>query len=725
MTMGRAQAGARITRTETADTLFRGPGELRARCRELDWGATALGPVADWSMALRTVVRMLMASRTPMFLWWGPERVQLYNDACRPSFGEQGRHPAALGMRGEECWPEAWHALGPLIDGVLTRGDAVWFEDEYRPVERNGHLEDAWWTYGCSPVFDDDGAIGGTLIVGQETTVRMLEERQHLQLIAETARAEAALRESDARYRALFDAIDAGFCVIEMIFDAGGKPVDYRFLETNPAFVEQSGLVNAVGRCVKELVPALEEHWFETYARVATTGEPLRFENGSDEMGRWFDVFAFRIGAPAEQRVALLFTDVTAERRAAQERERLVSALELERSRLAEVFRRAPSFVVAFRGEEQRYEFVNEAYYQLVGHREIVGKPLHEALPELQGQGFRDLLETVRQTGEPWVGRETPVVLQRTPGAPLETRYLDMVFQALVEADGTRSGVLAHGSDVTEQVLARREVERLLAESETARGDAEQARRDAEAARLQAETARRDAESANKAKSEFLAVMSHELRTPLNAIGGYASLIEMGIRGPITPEQRSDLARIKQSQRHLLGLINQVLNYTRVESGIVHYDLADVPVQDSLTAAEALIMPQLHAAGLSYTVRDCNPSLRVRADAEKVQQILLNVITNAIKFTKAGGEVRVGCLAQGDRVAISVSDTGVGIAPDKLASVFEPFVQVQTGYTRNNDGVGLGLSISRDLARGMGGDLSAESTPGSGSTFTLTLPASQ
>src|SRR5206468_2296434 len=120
----------------------------------------------------------------------------------------------------------------------------------------------------------------------------------------------------------------------------------------------------------------------------------------------------------------------------------------------------APSFIVGFRGPDQVYEFVNEAYYQLIGHRDVLGKPLFEAVPEIRPQGFKELLDHVRETGEPWVGRETPVELQRTPGAPLEIRYLDMVFQALTEADGTRSGVVAHGSDIAEQVLARREVER-------------------------------------------------------------------------------------------------------------------------------------------------------------------------------------------------------------------------------------------------------------------------
>jgi PAS domain S-box-containing protein len=233
---------------------------------------------------------------------------------------------------------------------------------------------------------------------------------------------------------------------------------------------------------------------------------------------------------------------------------------------------------------------------------------------------------------------------------------------------------------------------------------------------------RQEAEAANRAKSDFLGVMSHELRTPLNAIGGYAELIELGLHGPVTEQQLEDLHRIQQSQRHLLGLINQVLNYTRVEAGTLRYELADVPVGEALAAAEALVVPQVRARGLTYVLGACNATLRVSADREKLQQILLNLLTNAIKFTEPGGEIRVACIAQQRNVAISITDTGLGIAADKLASVFEPFVQVDQRLTRAHEGVGLGLAISRDLARGMGGDLAAESTPDSGSTFTLTLP---
>jgi signal transduction histidine kinase len=358
--------------------------------------------------------------------------------------------------------------------------------------------------------------------------------------------------------------------------------------------------------------------------------------------------------------------------------------------------------MVAFRGANHVYEFVNEAYYQLIGHRQVLGRPLLEALPEMEDQGFVEQLDRVLATGEPWVGREVPALLQRAPGSPPETRYLDMVFQALTEADGTRSGVVAHGSDVTEQVRARRDVERLLTEAELARDDAE---------------------AANRAKSEFLAVMSHELRTPLNAISGYASLLEMQIHGPINEAQRRSLERIQYSQRHLLGLINDVLNYARLETGRVVYDIVAINVLETLRAAESLVAPQAREKSLALEVKDCPPALAVRADGEKLRQVLVNLLFNAVKFTGAGGRIEISCRSADGHVDIAIADTGIGIPAQKLATIFDPFVQVRADLTRPHEGTGLGLAISRDLARGMDGDLTAESTPGVGSTLTLRLPA--
>jgi signal transduction histidine kinase len=229
------------------------------------------------------------------------------------------------------------------------------------------------------------------------------------------------------------------------------------------------------------------------------------------------------------------------------------------------------------------------------------------------------------------------------------------------------------------------------------------------------------AEEANRAKGQFLATMSHELRTPLNAIGGYADLMEMGLRGPVTDVQREDLARIQASQRHLLGLINEVLNYAKLETGTVQYDLVDVAVSEALASAEALVAPQAQAKGLALEV-DSSKEMWVRADPEKLRQILANLLSNSVKFTPPGGEVRLWCSESGPDACFQVRDTGIGITPDKLEAIFEPFVQIRSDLTRTEEGTGLGLAISRSIAEAMDGALTVRSVPGEGSTFTLRLP---
>jgi PAS domain S-box-containing protein len=239
------------------------------------------------------------------------------------------------------------------------------------------------------------------------------------------------------------------------------------------------------------------------------------------------------------------------------------------------------------------------------------------------------------------------------------------------------------------------------------------------------EEARTAADAANRAKSDFLATMSHELRTPLNAIAGYVQLLELGVHGPITEPQREALGRIDRSQRVLLRLINDVLNLARIEARRVEYRLERVVLAELVESVVPLVEPQM--AGRSLRLEVSVPGgLAAHADREKAEQILLNLLSNAIKFTPADGCIRIDArpdAVASDRLAISVQDTGIGIPPEKLAAVFEPFVQVDARRTRTHEGTGLGLTISRDLARGMGGDLTAESTVGEGSTFRLALPS--
>ena len=230
--------------------------------------------------------------------------------------------------------------------------------------------------------------------------------------------------------------------------------------------------------------------------------------------------------------------------------------------------------------------------------------------------------------------------------------------------------------------------------------------------------ARRLAEEASDAKAKFLSMMSHDLRTPLTSITGHASLLAAGMHGPLTDEQRDGLARIRQASQELMRMINDILNFAKLESGHVDVQVAPVKIADAIARAESLIHVRLAEERLAFETT-CNGE-EVLADPDRLQQVLLNLLTNAIKFTPAGGRISVSCKRDGRRVLLRVRDTGIGIAPEQVQRVFEPFVQLDT--TRA-DGVGLGLAISRELTRAMGGELTAESTPGAGSTFTIALPA--
>lgn len=228
-------------------------------------------------------------------------------------------------------------------------------------------------------------------------------------------------------------------------------------------------------------------------------------------------------------------------------------------------------------------------------------------------------------------------------------------------------------------------------------------------------------QEANQAKSEFLRTVSHELRTPLNAIGGYAEIMIMGLHGPVTDEQREDLRRVRRAGQHLLALITDILDYAKLESGHVEVHADDVLLDEVLRAAGAMIEPQARSKGLTYRYIPCDPECAVRGDHDKVRQIVLNLLSNAVKFTDRGGDITLCVDPESSPVRIIVRDTGSGIAPDKLESIFEPFVQVGRRLSTATEGVGLGLAISRALAYAMGGDLTVTSRPGFGSTFTLTL----
>ena len=409
---------------------------------------------------------------------------------------------------------------------------------------------------------------------------------------------------------------------------------------------------------------------------------------------------------------------------------------------LRSILGQAPIPIAVFRGADHVFQIANAQYLELIGNREVLGKSVRAALPELAGQGLFELLDSVYVSGEPYVGTEVEVMVDRGTGTP-EKGFFNFIYQPLVSPEQGVTGIAVVATDVTVQVRARSEVEevnsRLLDQTVELEAQTEQLEQQFEEsqvlaeelqsandhlheATIDAERARAEAENANRAKSEFLANMSHELRTPLNAIGGYAELLTEGIRGPITEAQGADLERIKRSQRHLLSLINDILNFAKIEAGRVRIETRDVSLNEVLGSLEALVAPQLLQKQIRYEYRCCDASFTAHVDPERLQQILLNLLSNAVKFTPPEGQIIVDCGPTDGAMHVRVRDSGVGIPADKLQTIFEPFVQLDRGRTGVESGTGLGLAISRDLARAMGGDLTAKSTLDRGSTFTLRIP---
>jgi signal transduction histidine kinase/CheY-like chemotaxis protein len=512
-----------------------------------DWAATPLGPRDRWPSALQTMVRTMLASNHPMFIWWGPELIQFYNDAYRETMGPE-RHPSALGQPGRECWQEIWPIIGPQIDSVMAGGPSTWHEDQLVPVTRHGALREVWWTYGYSPIVMEDGSAGGVLVVCNDVT------------------------------------------------------------DTHLA-----------------------------HARLAEEVKQRDYENMRQKI----------------------------------------------------MFQQAPGFMCVLEGPDHVFAFTNDAYTSLVGNRDIIGKPVAEAIPEAVGQGFVTLLDEVFQTGRSFTARDMPITLRSGEGLELTPRILDFIYQPIVEFDGSVSGIFVQGNDVTE-------------------------RKGAELA-LQA---------ADRRKDEFLAMLAHELRNPLAPITYAAQALERGNLPPSAVQATTEI--ILRQSRRMGVLIDDLLDASRVSRGKVTLARQPVDVHSLVLEAAEQVRPLADARQQRFRLDLGDAILPVHGDPQRIVQIIANLLDNACKYTPPGGTVELSASLVANTVRISVADNGSGIEPDLLPRLFELFSQGTRSVDRPESGLGIGLAVARSLAELHGGSIEVESGgTRQGSRFTVTLPMLQ
>ncbi|MGB9107816.1 MAG: ATP-binding protein [Telluria sp.] len=359
---------------------------------------------------------------------------------------------------------------------------------------------------------------------------------------------------------------------------------------------------------------------------------------------------------------------------------------EAENERFRSLFEQAPGIMAVLRGPEHVFELTNQSYLQLIGHRQIVGKAAREALPEVVGQGFFELLDRVYSTGEPFVGHALPVRLQREPNGPLDERYIDFVYQPIRDANGAVSGIFVEGSDVT----ARKQVEDEL-------------------------------RAANRQKDQFLAMLAHELRNPLAPIMTAAQLLKLGSLDARSVANASEI--IARQAAHMTDLVNDLLDVSRVTRGLVTLEKEELDLNVIVSAAVEQARPLIDARRHSLTLQMSGRSAHVIGDRTRLVQVISNILNNAAKYTAPGGLLTLSVTVEEQHVHVGVRDNGVGIAPDMLPYIFDLFTQAERTPDRSQGGLGIGLALVKSLVALHGGTVRADSDGiGQGSEFCICLP---
>jgi len=824
-------------------------GEMAALVRDFDWASTALGPVEDWPRSLRIAADICLHSRFPMFVWWGPELINIYNDSYVPMLGT--RHPAALGRPAKDTWADIWDVVGPQAQAVMQHGKATWNERVPLMMKRQGHTEETYFTWSYSPIYDDSGRIGGVFCACVEETSRVFTERERDRLLKENDAERLRLAAAFAQSPSFLAIMRGPYHVFEYV---------------NERYQRLIGEREVIGRRVRDALPEVEgQGFFEILDKVYATGEPF--------FGKDMRVYIRRPGesAPEETFVDFIYqpmrastgevagilahgVDVT-ERKKAEVRDRFMLALEdalrpltepaeitatgvrllgdyLEADRCAyadvepdgdtfnlmgDYNRNVPSIVGRYRFSDFSAEVFESlragrsyvvrdvdthqppigdlSFYRKTLIRAVICVPLlkagrlvaamavHQASPRNWSEAdvellshvasrcwesierarvqrtlrkseadFRQLADAMPQivfsagpdgnvdyfnrqwyeyTGladgqigyDSWKQVHTEDGLQRsleawpramTTGEPYEIEY------ALRRHDGEyrwhlgralpirdENGRIVRWFGTNTDIHDRKQTEQALATSL----DAEQ-------------RARSEAELASRMKDEFLANLIHELRTPLTAILGWSHIMR---RENVSPQQLANGADvIERNARAQAQIIEDLLDMSAIISGKVRLNMSEhVDLGAVITAAIETTRAAADAKRIAIRVHiEAADRLHLNADASRLQQVIWNLLSNAIKFTPAGGRVHVNAVRMRDTVEISVADTGEGIESDFLPYVFDRFRQADASTTRRHGGLGLGLSIVKQLVELHGGTVGVFSEgENRGTTFSVTLPA--
>lgn len=582
---------------------------------------------------------------------------------------------------------EAWHSLWPEdshadIQAALNtakNGETGRF-NAFCPTAKG---TPKWWDVIVTPVRDNAGQIQKLLSVSRDVTAihHAEDDRRHMaaQLRLALDAAELGTWHLDPAMQTL--ATDKQF---RAIFGLDTDRVDYEtaFLAIHP---EDRDPVRAAVEAATRLdqpVPYNIEYRI-VHPNGAIRWVAAKGQTSVQNQGR-------------QHPMSILdgtIMDITEQKQANEERNVLLGKLQAANKQMAEIFQRAPAFMCVLRGPDHVFELANERYLNLVSKQDLIGKSARHALPEVEGQGFFELLDEVYQTGKPFTGSNVRLAVQRQADQAPEERFIDFVYLPLRNISGEVSGIVVHGVDLTERKHAEDALRQLAAELS----------------------------ESDRRKSEFLATLAHELRNPLAPIRNGLHVLHLA---KDSPEQVDKVrAMIERQVTQMIRLVDDLLDIARISSGKIELKRAPSELKKIVLSAVETSLPIIEASHHDFSVSVAEEPIFLDVDAARISQILSNILNNAAKYTPPGGRITLSARVEGSAAVFSVTDTGIGIKSDAFASVFDLFSQVRSEIDRAQGGLGIGLSLVRRLVEMHGGTVSVAS-PGAnmGSTFTVHLP---